>query len=116
MQILVMLAKGKGQKAKSKELRAKSMKLYARRFMLFALCPLLIFVCSCGGGPKYYTKPNFELNNIKRVAVLPFDNFTSDEYAGEKIRKPVITELILRGIDVIEPGEVTKVMRELKIK
>jgi TolB-like protein len=84
--------------------------------LLFALCPLLIFVCGCGGGPKYYTKPNFELNNIKRVAVLPFDNFTSDEYAGEKIRKPVITELLSRGIDVIEPGEVTKVLRELKIK
>ena len=85
-------------------------------FMFIAIISLLIFTLGCGGGPKYYTKPNFELNNIKRVAVLPFNNFTSDEYAAEKIRKSVITELLSRGIDVIEPGEVTKVLRELKIK
>ena len=118
-----MITKSIGHRAKSIEYKKKgsllsilSSKLFALSYLLIALCSLLIFSCGCGGGPKYYTKPNFELNNIKRVAVLPFDNFTSDEYAGEKIRKPVITELLSRGIDVIEPGEVTKVLRELKIK
>ena len=43
-------------------------------------------------------------------------NFTSDEYAGEKVRRVVITELLLRGIDVIEPGEVTRVLRESKVR
>ena len=94
----------------------KSKKFCASCFMLIAFCSLLVFACGCGGGPKYYTKPKFELNNIKRVAVFPFDNFTSDEYAGEKIRRSVITELLSRGIDVIEPGEVTRVLRELKVK
>ena len=47
---------------------------------------------------------------------MPFDNFTSDGYAGEKIRRIAITELLSRGIDVIEPGEVTSLLRELKIK
>jgi TolB-like protein len=83
---------------------------------LFVLCYLLIFIFGCGAGPKYYARPGVDLSGIKSIAVLPFDNFTSDEYAGEKIRRSVITELLLRGIDVIEPGEVTRVLRELKVK
>ncbi|MEW6418226.1 MAG: hypothetical protein AB1480_08905 [Nitrospirota bacterium] len=44
------------------------------------------------------------------------ENFTSDEYAGEKVRRVVITELLSRGIDVVEPGEVTRVLRESNIR
>jgi TolB-like protein len=50
------------------------------------------------------------------MAVLPFESLTNDEYAGEKIRKTVITELLSRGVDVIEPGEVTRVLIDQKIK
>jgi TolB-like protein len=82
--------------------------------MLYAICSLLIFIYGCGG-PKYYIRPETDISNIKRVAVLPLDNFTSDEYAGEKIRRIVITELLLRGIDVIEPGEITRVLKETKV-
>ena len=135
MQILVMLAKGKEQNSvKAAATRPAPVTCNGNvenpkdvadvrnglrnhsHLMFIAIISLLIFTLGCGGGPKYYTKPNFELNNIKRVAVFPFDNFTSDEYAGEKIRRSVITELLSRGIDVIEPGEVTRVLRELKVK
>jgi TolB-like protein len=50
------------------------------------------------------------------MAVLPFESLTDDEYAGEKIRKTVITELLSRGIDVIEPGEVTRVLIDQNVK
>jgi TolB-like protein len=80
---------------------------------LVTLCFLLIYGC---GGPEHYFKPKTDISNIKRIAVLPMENFTSDEYAGEKVRRVVITELLSRGIDVIEPGEVTKVLRESNIK
>lgn len=83
--------------------------------VLIALCFLLIFICGCGG-PEHYIRPKTDISNIKRVAVLPMENFTSDEYAGEKIRRVVITELLSRGIDVIEPGEVTVVLRESNIR
>jgi TolB-like protein len=83
--------------------------------LLFALSFLLIFMCGCGG-PKHYIRPAVDISNIKRVAVLPLETFTADEYAGEKIRRAVITELLSRGIDVIEPGEVTRVLMELKVR
>jgi TolB-like protein len=56
------------------------------------------------------------VSKIRRIAVLPLENFTSDEYASEKIRRIVITELLSCNRDVIEPGEVTRLLRESKIK
>ncbi len=84
-------------------------------FLLFAFCSLLIFIYGCGG-PEHFVKPKTDISNIKRVAVLPMENFTSDEYAGEKVRRVVITELLSKGIDVIEPGEVTRVMIESNVR
>ncbi len=83
--------------------------------LLSVFCSVLIFIYGCGG-PEHYIRPKTDISNIKRVAVLPMENFTSDEYAGEKIRRVVITELLSRGIDVIEPGEVTRVLRESNIR
>ncbi len=83
-------------------------------FLLIALCSLLILIYGCA--PKHHIRPEVDISKIKRIAVLPLENFTSDEYAGEKVRRLVITELLLRGIDVIEPGEVTRILRESKVR
>jgi TolB-like protein len=112
----------KRQKGKSEEQTAKSIKRYAIRSMLCAFCSMLLafclfFVSGCGSTPKhYYVRQQADYSSIKKVAVLPFETLTSDEYAGEKIRKSVITELLSRDIDVVEPGEVTRVLIELKIR
>ncbi len=87
--------------------------------LLLTLSSFLILMYGCSGGRlilKQYTRPQFDISNIKRIAVLPLENFTSDEYADEKISKTVIIELLSRGIDVIEPGEVTRILRELKVR
>lgn len=52
--------------------------------MLAVLGLLLIPVCGCGGGPKYFVRQKTDIDKIKKVAVLPFENFTSDEYAGKR--------------------------------
>ncbi len=98
----------------TEERRAKSKLKRALCFLLLALCLLLIFLDGCG--PKLYMRPQTDVSKIRRIAVLPFENFTSDEYASEKIRRIVITELLSRNRDVIEPGEVTRLLRESKIK
>jgi TolB-like protein len=77
---------------------------------------LLISIWGCGGGPKYFVRNKADVDKVKKVAVMPFEDFTSDEYAGEKIRRVVITELLLRGIDVVEPGEVTRVLKDSSAK
>ena len=102
------------QRAGWKEYKAEGAGLYVSCFLFLALCPLLIFLDGCG--PKPYIRPHTDVSRIKRVAVLPFENFTSDEYASEKVRRIVITELLSRDRDVIDPGEVTRLLKESKIK
>lgn len=63
--------------------------------------------------PGLYIQSNADFTFIKRIAVLPFGNLTNDKFAGEKIRDIVTTEVLSRGFfDVIEQGEVNKVLRE----
>ena len=85
--------------------------------ILFTLCSLLFFSHGCAGPPKHkhYIRQDFAISSVKRVAILPLENYTSDNYAGERIRKTIITEILSRGIDVIEPGEVTKTLTDLKV-
>ena len=110
-----LLAKSMERSAKSKEQTGKNIKLYALCSTLLAFCLLIAGGCATSNSTQY-VRQNIDYKNIKRMAVLPFESLTTDEYAGEKIRKSVITELLSRGVDVIEPGEVTRVLIEQKIK
>lgn len=84
---------------------------------LFAFCFLLFLVSGCASGSSVqFVRQDVDYSDFKRIAVLPFESLTSDEYAGEKIRKTVITELLSRGVDVVEPGEVTRVLIEQRVK
>jgi TolB-like protein len=84
---------------------------------LFALCFLIFVAGGCATNTSMqYVRQNIDYSDFKRIAVLPFESLTTDEYAGEKIRKTVITELLSKGVDVVEPGEVTRVLIEQKIK
>ena len=85
--------------------------------VLAVICLLLILVSGCNETLlKQYIRPNIDYTKIKKIAVLPFENFTSDDYADEKIRSLVIIDLLSRGIDVIEPGEVLSALNELKVR
>lgn len=86
------------------------------RLSYSVLCPLVIFIFACGHGVKQYVRPNVDMGMIKRVAVLPLENFTADNFAGGKVRSKVNIELLSRGIDVIEPGEVVTALRALKVR
>ena len=95
------------------EKKGKYRRLY-RSFPVFFL--LMVFISGCSNGMKQYVRPGIDLRAIRTIAVLPLENFTSDKYAGGKIRSKIIIELLSRGIDVIEPGEIIVTLRELKVR
>lgn len=67
--------------------------------------------------PATYVHPNYDFSRVKKVAVLPLENLTSDQSAGEKLRKVVITELLATGIvDVVEPGQVNRILAQQNIQ
>jgi TolB-like protein len=67
--------------------------------------------------PATYVHPTYDFSLVKKVAVLPLDNLATDQTAGEKVRRVVITELLATGIvDVVEPGQVNRVLATLNIQ
>jgi hypothetical protein len=78
---------------------------------------LIFFLFGCSGYTmKHYNRPGTDMAGIRRIAVLPLNSFTGDPKAGDKVRMMLITDLLSRNIDVIEPGQVTKVIREANVR
>ncbi len=73
---------------------------------------LLISITGCGEGLVVkYVKPSADISYVKKVAVLPFNNLSDDKFAGERVRNAVVVDILSRGgIEVVEPGEVSKVL------
>jgi TolB-like protein len=63
--------------------------------------------CSANPKPTEFTNPAFDFGFLERVAVLPFENLSSDRQAGARATRLLITEVLASGtLDVVEPGEV----------
>ncbi|MBI5599502.1 MAG: hypothetical protein HY890_07165 [Deltaproteobacteria bacterium] len=72
---------------------------------------VLLVIAGCGGSVIRYVNPDANFTYIKKVAVLPFNNFTTDRFAGEKVRAVVMVDILSRGVfDVVEQGEVSKIL------
>lgn len=87
-----------------------------------ALCLLLFgaatgltgLACSGTIGSTEFTNPEIDFSFIERVAVIPFENLSSDQQAGLRATRLMITELLASGaIDVVEPGEVEGALARL---
>ncbi|MHC4474129.1 MAG: GNA1162 family protein [Planctomycetota bacterium] len=77
-------------------------------FMVFSLP----FFSGCGG-PMSYVHPTADLTYIRTVAVVPLKNLTQERGAAGKVMNVVAAEILRRGVfDVVEFGEVAKVLRE----
>lgn len=78
-----------------------------RRSTLIAALAAVMAVAGCAKPPQHFVNPKYDFGNVKKVAVLPFENLSGDNQAGERVRKAVIAELLAAGVlDVVEPGQV----------
>jgi len=69
--------------------------------------------CSSTFNLKYYQKEEFF--GLKKLAVLPLENLTNDKNAHQKIRAILISELLKKGVEVLDPGEVNRALEEMKL-
>jgi hypothetical protein len=67
--------------------------------------------------PQAYIHPTYDFSLVKKVAVLPLENLTADQQAGERVRKTVVAELLAAGVvDVIEPGQVNRALNQMNLQ
>lgn len=69
---------------------------------------------SCAGGKSgLFLHPKFNFNSIEAVAVVPFENLSGDQGASMRFTRIFIAELLAKKVfDVVEPGEVSKVLEK----
>lgn len=73
--------------------------------LLMAVALLVATGCSGNPKPTEFVNPRFDFGFVERVAVLPFENLSSDRQAGARATRLLITELLATGtLDVVEPG------------
>jgi hypothetical protein len=61
-----------------------------------------------------YVNPEADITYYQKIAVLPFKNFTRDPFAGERVTRSFVTELIIAGrFEIIDPAEFDKVLGRL---
>lgn len=78
---------------------------------------ILVWLSGCSHHPRLFFKPAYDFSAPKRIAVLPFENLSADEGAGEKLQKIFLVELLKRNKwTVLEPGEVEEALKELRIR
>ncbi len=88
-----------------------------KRHLVAMVCFILLAASGCSSSVmKPYLRPDADFTSIRKVAVLPIENFTSKRFADKKIGSLIIIELLSRGIEVIEPGEVIAALSRQKIR
>lgn len=88
----------------------------------FFLTLLLVLSCFLNGcadtqpATRTFVRENVDLGYITRVAVLPFENNTKDDFAAQRIRDITATRLLAMGLfDVVDKGIVDAALREMAI-
>lgn len=82
----------------------------------FACAGLLASWACASVGTTRFVNPNFNFSFVKKVAVLPFENLSSEQQAGARATRLFITELLATGsAEVVEPGEVRAALAKLSL-
>src|SRR4030067_1516057 len=86
------------------------------KFIATAAFLTLLIVAGCSG-PQVYHNPRHSFGAARSIAVLPFENLSGAEGAGEIVQKIFLVELLRnKKLSVIEPGEVDQSLKELRIR
>lgn len=72
--------------------------------------------CGAKKTESTYVRQETDLGYVTRVAVLPFQNSTTDTFAAQRIRDIATTQILALGLfDVVEKGVVDSVLQEMAI-
>jgi TolB-like protein len=80
------------------------------------LCVIALSAALAGCAATHTTSflhPEFDFSQVERVAVVPFEDLSNEPGTGSYVSRVFLTELLATGaFDVVEPGEVTRIIGE----
>jgi curli biogenesis system outer membrane secretion channel CsgG len=85
---------------------------------IISLLTFLVFVAgACGPKPEVYFRREISFGPSKTIAILPFNNYSGQEDAGKQVSNMFLVEFLKKPyFNVLEPGEVDRIMREERIR
>jgi hypothetical protein len=88
----------------------------ARRALVLVAVLALATACAVQKKPFFIDqRANFEA--VRRVAVLPFENFAQDPHAAEKVRQILAIELLrAEAFEVVEPNEIGPALAAARVE
>ncbi len=71
-------------------------------------------MAGCGGlRPTVFINDEYNFQFVEHVAVIPFDNLSNDQGAGNRATRVFVSKLLAeKAFDVVEPGEVSRVLEK----
>jgi len=94
------------------------MEIRQNRLRIFTVCLILFLGCGCvGTGENTYKNSLMNFGSIQKVAVLPFQNLSTDDDAPERVRDTFMVMLLAtEAIYVLPPGEVERGIERSSIR
>lgn len=81
--------------------------------ILLIFCILNILSCNKSIKKETFLRDNIDMGYVTKIAVLPFENNSSDKFAADRSRNVTITQVLALGLfDVIDKGIVDSVLLE----
>ncbi|MBI5710477.1 MAG: hypothetical protein HZC42_09270 [Candidatus Eisenbacteria bacterium] len=71
----------------------------------------------CAAPARFYVNPQADMSYYKKIAVLPFSNLTQQGFAGERVTRAFVTELVITDrFQVVEPAEFRAVLARVGVE
>jgi len=81
---------------------------------------ILVWIVACSAGSNIsenYHDPDMDFSLLRTVAVMPFDNLTTDRLAAARVRNTFMTSLFATGVVYVIPsGEVVRGIKRAGIE
>jgi TolB-like protein len=85
--------------------------VYGKLILMIGLAFILAWGCSSGVAPRVFVNPEADISYYEKIAVLPFKNLTRDPFAGHRLTRSFVTELIIAGrFEIVDPAEFDKAL------
>jgi len=91
--------------------KIKSSKRAVVEIVLISL--FLLLISGCASEKNHFLDENVEIDLLRKIVVLPFENHTQTKFVENRMRDVITTEILSRGLfDVVADGDVLRFLKD----